>query len=85
MSRVIRVRLLSDNDERSARKGMRWRARLAVYLKCEWNQIAMLLAKDDVVVAGGGFGLTVGETGERQSRDSSTDHTHTTEESVYEN
>lgn len=73
-------RLLSDNDdndnERTAKKGRRWRVRLAVSLKCEWTQLATVLAGDDVVVAGGGFGLTVGETGERQSRDSSTDHRH---------
>lgn len=50
-----------SDKERTAWKGRRWRARLAVSLRreceCEWNQLATLLAEDDVVVAGGGFGV----------------------------
>lgn len=34
------TRLLLGDNERTARKRRRWRARLAVSLKCEWNQLA---------------------------------------------
>lgn len=57
------TRLLLGDNKRTVRKRSRWRARLAVSLKCESNQVRIESAGDDVVVAGGGFGLTVGRDG----------------------